>query len=101
MAAPVLVLTTTVKFLCAFVFRVPISPHSCLAECVPPVQLRRDTGDRKVPFSLSDGLASELKDASQTVGFYRYLGADHNLAHSFGVAMQRSLAWFNRCVKAP
>ena len=79
----------------------PISPNSCLAEGVPPVQLRHDTGDSEVPFSFSDGLASELKDARQTVGFYGYLGADHNLAHSFGVAMQRSLAWFNRCVKAP
>jgi hypothetical protein len=56
-------------------------------------------GDSEVPFSFSEGLASELKVTGQTVDFYSYLGDDHNLAHSFGVAMQCSLAWFNRCVK--
>jgi uncharacterized protein len=80
-------------------FWASISPNSYLAEGVPPVQLHHDTGDSEVPFSFSQGLASELKDAGQTVDFYSYPGNDHNLANSFDVAMQRSLAWFNRYVK--
>jgi dipeptidyl aminopeptidase/acylaminoacyl peptidase len=76
-----------------------ISPNSYLAEGVAPLQLHHDLLDHEVPFSMSVSVEQEMKEAGQTVELYPYPGDDHDIANGFGIAMSRSLAWFNKYVK--
>lgn len=45
-------------------------------------------------------LARQLREAKQPYEFYVYKGNDHNLSQSFGLAMRRSVAFFDRYLKA-
>ena len=76
-----------------------ISPNSYLAEGVPPIQLHHSTTDEEVPYRFGQTLAEELKQTGQTYEFYPYPGDNHNISTNFYIAMQRSIAWFNKYVK--
>ena len=76
-----------------------ISPNTYVGDISAPIQLHHDTADAEVPLAFSQTLDSELVTAGKNVELYTYPGNDHNLSLSFALAMQRSIAFFNRYVK--
>ena len=80
-------------------FWASISPNAYLSDLSGPIQLHHDVGDSEVPFEFSKTLDQQIKDTGKTVEFYSYPGDDHNIANSFGVAMQRSIQFFDKYVK--
>ncbi len=77
-----------------------ISSNTYVDEISGPLQLHHGTGDTSVPILFSQLLEQQLERAGQTVELYTYEDDDHNLSRSFGLAMQRSAAFFDRYVKA-
>ncbi len=77
-----------------------ISPNSYVADLSGPVQLHHSVTDEEVPISFSQTLSAEILQAGKTVELYEYPGDDHNISHSFWLAMQRSIAFFDRYLKA-
>jgi dipeptidyl aminopeptidase/acylaminoacyl peptidase len=80
-------------------FWASISPNAYLQDLSGPIQLHHDTQDHEVPFGFSETLDKQIKAAGGTVELYSYPGDDHNLANSFGTAMQRSIQFFDKYVK--
>jgi len=78
-----------------------ISPTAYLADITAPVQLDHGTADEEVPLAFSQTLAQDLHTAGKTVEFYTYPGDNHNISNSFALAMQRSVAFFDRYLKGP
>jgi dipeptidyl aminopeptidase/acylaminoacyl peptidase len=87
------------------VFWDSISPSSYLADLSGPIQLHHGTADKSVPVEFSEELYARLQELdpptafSQASELYIYEGDDHNIASSFGLAMQRSVAFFDRYLK--
>jgi fermentation-respiration switch protein FrsA (DUF1100 family) len=61
--------------------------------------MHHGTNDHSVPLAASEYLYQALQDADQATELYVYDGDDHNLAQSFGLAMQRTIEFFDRYVK--
>ncbi|HLB46459.1 MAG TPA: alpha/beta fold hydrolase [Anaerolineales bacterium] len=78
-----------------------ISANAFLTDLSGPLQLHHGTADTSVPLEFSETLYQQGLAAGQTVEFYSYAGADHNLASSFSLAMQRTIEFFNTYVKGP
>lgn len=76
-----------------------ISANSYLADISGPLQLHHGTDDHSVPYEFSEKLEGKMKDAGKEVELFIYPGDDHNLAGSFNLAMQRSIAFFDKYVK--
>jgi uncharacterized protein len=76
-----------------------ISATSYLADLSGPLQLHHDTQDSEVPYVFSQTLAKDIQNVGGTVEFYSYPGDDHNLANSFGLAMSRTIAFFDKYLK--
>lgn len=81
------------------VFWYSISPNSFLRDLSGPIQLHHGTADESVPFEYSVTLEQQIKEAGKTVEFYAYPGDDHNIAKNLGIALQRSVAFFDKYVK--
>jgi len=64
-----------------------------------PIQLHHGTGDVSVPASLSERFYENLKPVSPDSELYVYQGDDHNISQNFSLAMQRSLAFFDKSLK--
>ena len=79
-------------------FWASVSPNTYVADLSGPLQLHHDTGDSEVPVQFSQELYEEAVQAGKTVELYTYPGDDHNLAQSFSLAMQRTIAFFDRYV---
>ncbi len=80
-------------------FWAAIDPISFLEDLSGPVQLHHATGDQSVPVAWSETLYARLQEAGQTAELYLYQGDDHNISANFGIAAQRSVAFFDRYVK--
>ena len=80
-------------------FWASISSNSYLGDLSGPLQLHHSTGDHEVPFEFSQTLSQQVKAAGKTVELFSYPGDDHNIANSFGIAMQRSIQFFDKYVK--
>ena len=80
-------------------FWASISANSYLPDLSGPLQLHHSTTDESVPYEFSQILAAEVIAAGKPVEFYTYAGDNHNLSASFGVAMQRSVEFFDQYVK--
>jgi dipeptidyl aminopeptidase/acylaminoacyl peptidase len=78
-----------------------ISANAYLSDLSGPLQLHHGTGDTSVPYVNSENLYRQLLDAGQMAEFYSYEGDDHNLSNSFGLAMQRTIEFFNTYLKDP
>jgi dipeptidyl aminopeptidase/acylaminoacyl peptidase len=78
-----------------------ISSNSYLSDVSGPIQLHHGTADRSVPLAASETLYGQMLEAGKPVELYTYEGDDHNLAQSFGLAMQRTIEFFNRYLKEP
>jgi dipeptidyl aminopeptidase/acylaminoacyl peptidase len=76
-----------------------ISPTAYLGDVTAPIQLDHGTADEEVPLAFSQTLADELRAAGKTVEFFTYPGDNHNISNSFSLAMQRSVAFFDRYLK--
>ncbi len=76
-----------------------ISPNGYVADISTPVQLHHSPTDTHVPYRFSEILSQELKDANKSVEFYSYPKDDHNLSKSLTLAMQRTIAFFDKYVK--
>ena len=76
-----------------------ISSNAFLKDLSGPVQLHHGSADTSVPLEFSATLYQEIQDAGGVAEFYEYPGDNHNLANHFSLAMQRSIAFFDRFVK--
>ncbi len=80
-------------------FWAEISPNTYLADISGPLQLHHATGDQVVPVNFSRLLYSEMLEAGRTVFYFEYKGDDHNISENFGLAMERTIAFFDESVK--
>ncbi len=76
-----------------------ISAISYVSDLSGPIQLHHAQGDSEVPFAFSQSLYDAAMAAGKEAEFYAYPGDDHNIANSFGLAMQRSVEFFDRYLK--
>lgn len=76
-----------------------ISANSFLKDISGPVQLHHGTADSSVPVEFSEKLDSELKKAGKTSQLYIYEGDDHNLSANLGIALTRSVEFFDKYLK--
>lgn len=77
-----------------------ISSTSYLNDISGPLQLHHGTQDTSVPVEFSETLAEKMRNAQKEVELYTYAGDDHNISRNFGLAMQRSVSFFNRYLKS-
>jgi fermentation-respiration switch protein FrsA (DUF1100 family) len=78
-----------------------ISATSFVGDLSGPLQLHHDLADSEVPAAFSQSLYQDVLARGKTAELYTYPGDDHNLAHSFGLAMQRTIEFFDRYLKGP
>ena len=76
-----------------------ISANAFLKDLSGPVQLHHGSADTSVPLEFSAMLYEQILGAGRLAEFYEYPGDNHNLANYFSLAMQRSIAFFDRFVK--
>jgi uncharacterized protein len=76
-----------------------LSANSYLNDLSGPIQLHHSTADTEVPVKFSQDLYQAIRNTGLPVEYYEYPGDDHNLAHSFTLAMTRTLAFFDRYLK--
>jgi dipeptidyl aminopeptidase/acylaminoacyl peptidase len=76
-----------------------ISPGNFVSFVDAPVQLHHSPDDVEVPFRFSEYLAGHLSAANKPFDFYSYPGDDHNLSRNFGLAMQRTINFFDQHLK--
>ena len=76
-----------------------ISATSFLGDISGPLQLHHGTGDASVPLSFSQNLESQLKEIGKEVELYTYQGDDHNLSNNLSLALERSVAFFDKNLK--
>lgn len=76
-----------------------ISSTTFLSDISGPLQLHHGTADASVPVEFSQKLEERMKAVGKDVELLIYPGDDHNLAGSFGVAMQRSIEFFDNHLK--
>ncbi len=76
-----------------------ISPIFYASDVSGPIQLDHSTTDEEVPIEFSESLYQALLEAGKTVEFYKYIGDNHNIANNFGLAMQRSIEFFDQYMK--
>jgi dipeptidyl aminopeptidase/acylaminoacyl peptidase len=80
-------------------FWASIDPMTYIKDITAPIQIQHGTTDAEVPYILSQKLDTALKNAGKTVEFYTYEGDDHNLSNNLTVALQRSVAFFDKYLK--
>jgi dipeptidyl aminopeptidase/acylaminoacyl peptidase len=76
-----------------------ISAINYVSDVSGPIQLDHSTTDESVPYEFSVSLNQALIDAGKVVEFYTYEGDNHNIANNFGLAMSRSIKFFDKYVK--
>lgn len=76
-----------------------ISANSYLEKLSGPLQLHHGTADSSVPVEFSEKLHQQIKEAGKTSELFTYPGDDHNLSNNFSIAMNRSVAFFDKYIK--
>jgi dipeptidyl aminopeptidase/acylaminoacyl peptidase len=76
-----------------------ISPISYVADASGPVSIHHGTRDTSVPIEFSQSLADMLKAKSKPHEYFIYQNDDHNLSRNLGLALRRSVAFFDATVK--
>jgi uncharacterized protein len=76
-----------------------IDPIKHLEYFSTPIQIHHAKGDETVTYRLSEEFAKDLEAAGKTHELYLYEGDDHNLSANFNIAMQRSVAFFDKYLK--
>jgi fermentation-respiration switch protein FrsA (DUF1100 family) len=80
-------------------FWTSISSPAFVGDISGPLQLHHGTNDHSVPLAASEYLYQALQSAGKPVELYTYPGDDHNISQSFGLAMQRTIEFFDKYVK--
>lgn len=80
-------------------FWASIAPISFVKDISGPVQIHHGTEDGDVPVLFSDRLNEALKNAGKEVEYFTYPGDDHNISANLGVALERSVAFFDKYLK--
>lgn len=76
-----------------------ISSNSYLADISGPLQLHHGTNDDSVPVEFSEKLSDQMKQAGKESELFIYEGDDHNLANNLGIALERSVEFFDKHLK--
>lgn len=76
-----------------------VDPTMFVKDITAPVQLDAGGADEEVPVAFSLSLRDKLQQAGKTVEFYEYPGSDHNISQGFNLAMERSIAFFDKYLK--
>ncbi len=76
-----------------------IDPTYFVSDITAPVQLDVGGADEEVPVAFSQSLRDKLQNAGKTVEYYEYPGSNHNILQGFTLAMQRSVAFFDKYLK--
>lgn len=76
-----------------------ISANSYLTDLSGPIQIHHAKGDSSVPWEFSQTLDEQIKAAGKTDELYIYEGDDHNITANFGIAMRRTVAFFDQYLK--
>jgi dipeptidyl aminopeptidase/acylaminoacyl peptidase len=77
-----------------------ISANGYLRNLNRPIQIHHSTTDEEVPVEFSQMLYDEMLHANQVVELYTYEGDNHNISNNFSLAMQRTIEFFDRYLKA-
>jgi len=76
-----------------------ISSPTFVGDISGPIQLHHGTADASVPLAASEYLYQAMQEADQAAELYTYEGDNHNLSNSLGLAIRRSVAFFDLHVK--
>jgi dipeptidyl aminopeptidase/acylaminoacyl peptidase len=76
-----------------------ISANAYLSDLSGPIQLHHATEDETVPVINSEILYQQILEANKTAELYIYSGDNHNLSNNFSLAMQRTIAFFDKYLK--
>jgi dipeptidyl aminopeptidase/acylaminoacyl peptidase len=76
-----------------------IDPTYFVGDVTAPVQLDVGGADTEVPNEFSKSLYDKLQNSGKVSEYYAYPGSDHNISQGFNLAMQRSLAFFDKYLK--
>ena len=76
-----------------------ISANAYLRDLNGPIQIHHGTADEEVPLEFSEMLYDELLQLNRATEFYTYEGDNHNISKNFRLAMQRTIAFFDRYLK--
>lgn len=76
-----------------------ISPNSYVSDLSGPLQLHHGTADTSVPLEFSEILNEQVLAVGKSIELYTYEGDNHNISNSFGLAMQRTIEFFDKYVK--
>jgi dipeptidyl aminopeptidase/acylaminoacyl peptidase len=80
-------------------FWASISANTYLADISGPVQLHHGSADSSVPVAMSHTLDRQLREAAILSELFVYPGDNHDISGNLGVALARSVAFFDRHVK--
>jgi dipeptidyl aminopeptidase/acylaminoacyl peptidase len=61
--------------------------------------LHHSVTDETVPVASSQTLYAEMQAAGKPAELFTYPGDNHDIAANFGIAMQRTVAFFDKYVK--
>lgn len=76
-----------------------IDPTYFLQDITTPLQIHAGEDDEEVPAAFSENLYTKLKKLGKTTELYTYPGDNHNISGNFSLAMQRSLAFYDKYLK--
>jgi dipeptidyl aminopeptidase/acylaminoacyl peptidase len=76
-----------------------ISANTYAADLSGPVQLQHARTDTHVPITMSDQLAEQIRVVGGSVEYFKYDVDDHNLTSNLGIALSRTLAFFDKTLK--
>ena len=81
-------------------FWASVTPNTYLSDLSGPLELHHSTTDEEVPVAWSEALAEACQAVDgPSCELYTYPGDNHNISANFGIAMQRTVAFFDRYVK--
>ena len=80
-------------------FWASISANTYVADLSGPIQLHHGTADASVPVQMSITLDRQIKEVGGGSELFTYLGDDHDISRSLGVALTRSVQFFDAHVK--
>lgn len=76
-----------------------IDPRNFVGDITAPVQLDVGGADNEVPPDFSKSLYDQMQSLGKTSEYFVYPGSDHNISQGFNLAMQRSIAFFDKYLK--
>ena len=80
-------------------FWASVSANSYLADLSGPLQLHHGTADEDVPLDFSIRLAEQVRAAGGEAELYTYENDNHNISNYFNLAMDHTIAFFDKILK--